>query len=183
MTPFFEEIDLDVSTVLNSIKTHEKAADISAALVNAIRDLGYRMVRDSGYRQAVEMLTGGVAEETTLVIGTDQVLERFLMVSGDTRTTGIGLVPKVVSSPDTRMVNKIVLSLSRPGESEIDGLSPGVFAWVPELASTTQVTRNGATAKEPTVQPRSRHINTLPVMAVINVIGLTEALTTQTPTP
>lgn len=180
VTPFFEETDIDLELVVNSVKSHEKAADISAALVNAIRDVAYRMYRDSGYKQALDMVSGGVDEVVKLVIGTDQVLTRFLMVSGDTRTLGIGMEPVVVDTPDLRMTDKIVLAFSRTNGASIDGLSFGAFAWIPELASSIQVTRNGAPVKEATVQPRTRHINTCPVLAVINVKNLNKVLTEKT---
>ena len=43
--PFYEYHLLDLAKSVNSTKSHEKAADVSAVLVNAIRDVAYRMYR------------------------------------------------------------------------------------------------------------------------------------------
>ena len=76
-----------------------------------------------------------------------------------------------------RMRDKIVLTFVRGESNGPDALAFGAHAWIPELASTVTVNRNGATNKESQVQPRNRHVNNLPVMAMINVVKLKEALT------
>lgn len=182
--PFFEEHELDLELAINSIKSHEKAADVSAVLINACRDVAYRMYRDSKYQAALDALTGGAGEVPTLVIGTDQVLIRHLITSGDTRTFGAAFEKfALVSSLDKRMKNKIVLSFVRQGVDGPDPLSCGTHAWIPELASTMPVSRNGAQIKESMVQPRTLHVNNLPVMAIINVENLTKVLSGKISTP
>lgn len=180
VVPFFEEMDLNVKDAINSIKSKDRAEDISAVLINAIRDIVYRMYRNSGYQAALDASSFG-GKKPILLVGTDTIIVRHLMVQGDSRTFGIAFEDaKIVTTLDSRMDNKIVLSLARQStDGQPDPLSFGTHAWIPELTSSIMVARDGATYQEAMVQPRSRHINNLPIMAVINVTGLEDVLTTK----
>lgn len=175
--PFYEETDLDLAAAINSLSSKDRAEDISALLVNAIRDVAYRMYRDSGYQVAMDASSVG-SKDACLVVGTDAVISRHLMVVGDTRTFGQGFKDhKIVTSWDSRVSDKIILTFSRQGmEGSPDALSFGTHAWMPELATSMQVNRDGAMYTEAMVQPRTRHINNLPILAVINVSGLEDVL-------
>ena len=187
VTPTFVEMSaaagnaLDLPATVNSLTSSERYNDISAALVNAIRDVSSRLVRDSGYLQALDIISGGQEMEYEVVVGTDQYLSRFIMVSGDTRTLGNGMDCAVVSSPDNRMHNKIVVSLRRKNVQGYDPLSFGSMAYIPELASSIQTSRNGATYKEATVQPRTLRMPVLPVLGYIEVTGLTDVMVENIP--
>lgn len=182
--PFFEEVELDLDAKIDSIRDQDRAADVSALLVNQIRDISYRAYRDSGYQPALNATPMG-GQTPVLLIGTDVVLERHLQVVGDSRTFGISFPEfKIVSTFDGRMKDKIVLAFTRKSEGAgPDPLSFGTHAWIPELASSVQVNRDGATYPEAMVQPRNLHVNHLPIMAVINVKNLDKVLTTQTNQP
>lgn len=184
VVPFYEEKYLDLTEAMNSIRSKDRAEDISATLVNQIRDLAYRMYRDSAYQAALDASSVG-AKKPVLVVGTDTVLARHLLVQGDNRTFGTSFEnAKVVTSLDSRMDNKIVLTFAREGNGGApDPLSFGAHAWIPELTTSIMVARDGATYQEAMVQPRSRHINNLPIMAVINVAGLSDVMTTVTEQP
>lgn len=170
--PFYEELELDLTREINSITSHERSADVKALLVDAIREISYRMYRDTNYQAALDALTGSAGQRPRLVIGTDPTLANHLQVTGDTRTAGIAFDHEIVSTTDRRMRGKIVFSFVRPNAAGGDPLTFGCHGWIPELTSTVQLTRQGATVKETTVQPRSRHVNTLPVLGVINVTGM-----------
>jgi hypothetical protein len=176
--PFFEEKEIDLEQEINSIRDMDRAQDINAVLVNAIRDVSYRMYRDSGYQPALNAAVGG-SQQPKLLIGTDVVLQRHLMVIGDPRTFGIAFPEyQIESSFDGRMKDTIIISLTRTGQVEgIDPLTFGVHAWIPELASSMMVQRDGGTYPEAMVQPRNLHINHLPMMAIIKVKGLDKVLT------
>jgi hypothetical protein len=182
--PFFEEVTLNLVDKINSIRDMDRAQDVTALLVNQIRDVAYRMYSESGYQPALNASPVG-SQQARLLIGTDIVLQRHLMVTGDSRTFGIAFPDyKIVSTFDKRMQGKIILTLTRDGSQEgPDPLSFGTHAWIPELASSVQVNRDGATYPEAMVQPRNLHVNHLPIMAVINVEGLEEALTAKTTAP
>lgn len=176
--PFFEEKEIDLEQEINSIRDMDRAQDINAILVNAIRDVSYRMYRDTGYQPALNAAVTG-SQQPKLLIGTDVVLQRHLMVVGDSRTFGIAFPEyQIESSFDFRMKDLIIIGLTRMGQSEgIDPLTFGVHAWIPELASSMMVQRDGGTYPEAMVQPRNLHINHLPAMAVIKVKGLDKVLT------
>jgi hypothetical protein len=177
VTPFYEEHTIDLVLAINSITSNDRAADISATLVNCIRDVVYRMYQQSRYQAALDAYSGDPSKKPTLLVGTDQVLSRHLIVSGDTRTFGTTFEDhKLVVSQDERMYNKIVLTFVRPDVSGPDPLSFGTHAWIPELTSSVMVNRNGATIKEAMVQPRTLHVNNLPVMAILTVKNLSTVL-------
>lgn len=180
VVPFYEEMYINIKDSINSVKSKDRAEDINAVLVNAVRDLSYRMYRDSAYQAALDASSIG-GKKPQLLVGTDSVIQRHLMVAGDERTFGIAFEDaKVVTSFDSRMDNKIILTFARQGTAgQPDPLSFGCHAWIPELTSSIMVSRDGATYQEAMVQPRSRHINNLPIMAVIHVEGLEDVLTSR----
>jgi len=177
--PFFESFTLDIGTVIDSLKSHERAADIQAVLVNKLRDLVYRMYRDSGYKAAADALAGGMAPTPTVIIGTDPVISRYLTVTGDFRTLGNDFNVKIVSTLNQNMAGKIIMSFG-----VFDGGMEGVpnpmhfgnMAWKPELTLVLPLHRNGANSKELTVSPSFLHVTNLPIMASITVVGLTDVV-------
>lgn len=181
---FFEEHELDLVESINSIKSQDRAADIQAVLVSAIRDVAYRMYQSTKIQPAIDAITGTAGEAPQLLVGTDQVLIRHLLVNGDSRTFGTVFDKAVVkASTDRRVYGKIFVSMSRAGAEGPDPLTFGSHGWMSELIATMPISRNGATTKEATVQPRTLHINNMPVLAVITVKGLTKVLVDKTATP
>lgn len=175
--PFYEELELDLEKEINSIRSWDKAFDVSACLVNAVRDITYRMYQQSGYQQALDAHAGS-GNKPILGLITDQVITRHLMVQGDTRTWATVFdEAKQAVSVDDRVDGHIVMFFVRPSAQGADPLAFGNFAWIPELTSSVMVNRNGATIKEAMVQPRARHFNNCPIMAIIKVKGLDKVLT------
>lgn len=182
--PFFEEHTVDLVQCLNSIKSKDRALDISSVLVNVLRDIAYRMYRDTKIQPAIDAQTGTTGEAPILLVGTDQVLIRHLLINGDSRTFGTVFDKAVVkASLDRRMYGKIVLTLTRANAEGPDPLTFGTHAWMSELIATMPISRNGATTKEATVQPRTLHINNMPVLAIVSVKGLSKVLVDKTSTP
>ena len=177
--PFFEDFELDVPTIINSTKSHERAADIQAVLVNKLRDMAYRMYRDSGYKAAADALAGGVAPTPTIVIGTDPVISRYLTVTGDFRTLGNDFNVKIVSTLNKNMAGKIIMSFGvfdQGMEGVPNPMHFGNMAWKPEVTLVLPLHRNGANSKELTVQPSFMHVTNLPIMSSVVVRGLTDVV-------
>lgn len=175
--PFFEEKNLNVATAVNSLTSHERAADIQAVLVNQLRDMAYRMYRDSNYKAAADALAGGQSAVPTVIIGTDPVISRYLMVEGDLRTLGGEFNVKIVTTLNKNMAGKIVMSFGDFASGRDGQPNPmhfGNMAWKPELTLVLPLHRNGANSKELTVQPSFLHVTNLPIMAVVNVSGITD---------
>lgn len=170
---------IDMLTVVDSLTATERAADIQNALINKIRDMAYRMYRDSEYMAAADALAGGQAPMPTVIIGTDPVIARYLMVTGDLRTLGGGFDFRVVSTLDERVAGKIFVTFGVFDENRNSVPNPlnfGNLAWAPELTMTVQVTRNGAVSKETVVQPRFRFITNLPILGTLQVLNIPNVL-------
>lgn len=175
--PFFEDIEIDMEEQVSSVRDIDRAADVNALLVNAIRDVSYRMYRASGFQPALNASSNG-SNQPKLLIGTDVLLQRHLMVTGDSRTFGIAFAEyQIESTFDSRMNDTIIIALTRQGQCEAgDPLQWGVHAWIPELASSMMVARDGGTYPEAMVQPRNLHVNNVPVAARIRVKNLDKVL-------
>jgi hypothetical protein len=180
VNPYYKEVTIDMELVVNSTKSHQKAEDVSAVLVDGIRSLAYPMAQDSNYQTALETITHGKETKPRLIIATDLVLQRHLIVSGDERTASVGMDNVVVTSADRRMANTIYLTFARENKTgEADPLSFGAHGWIPEMVSSAQVSRGGSTSKVTTVQTRNRHIGLLPIMAKITVKNLDKVLSSK----
>ena len=174
---FFE--DLDVNDCIDSIKSHERSADIQAVLVNKIRDYVYKMYQKSEYKAAADVLSGGVGQLPTIIIGTDPVISRYLQISGDLRIIGNDFPCKVVSTLDERIIGKIFITFGVFDEhrnTSPNVLNFGNFLYSPEVTIQVPITRNGAVVNELAVQPRFDHVCHLPIMTVLQISGITESL-------
>jgi hypothetical protein len=171
---YFEE-SIDMTLIVDSLKSHERAEDMQAALVNKIRDYAYRMYRDSEYKAAADALAGGISPVPTVIVGTDPVLARYLCVTGDLRTLGGEFNVRVVSTLDRRVAGKIFLTFGVFDESRNSAPNPlnfGNMGWSPELTVVLPISRNGQISKELSVAPRFLHIVNLPVLTLLNVDGV-----------
>lgn len=180
--PFFERRTIDVAKAMNSLRSKDRPADLQQTLVNYIRDVVYRMYRDSGYKAAADALSGGVGPVPTVIIGTDPVIARYLMVDGDLRTLAGSFNVRIESTLNERMAGKIVISFADAGGKDgvPNPMTFGTHAWKPELTLVLPLHRNGANSKELTVQPSFLHVVNLPIMAVFDVINISAAATEKT---
>lgn len=183
--PFYEELVLDMKQSMNSIKSRERAEDVSATLVQALRDASYRAYLYSEIQAALDGQNPAGNEQPTLLIGTDPILVRHLMVQGDTRTFGTQFQnARVVVSQDERVRHHIFLTFTRDKNlDQLDALRFGSHLWMPELVSEIPVYRDGGTHKEAMVQTRNLHVNHLPVLVKIKVTNMPTALVDKTLQP
>lgn len=179
--PFYEHFELDLLQVTASLKSTDRAGDVSMAIVNKIREMSYRAYRDTGYQPALDAATGNTGDKPKLLIGTDPTTAQHLMVSGDTRTASIAFEHKIVSHFDRRLRNHIYMTFVRDGQAGPDPLSFGFMAWMPELATSLPMTREGSISNEVMVQPRFLHINTCPILMVIKLKNLDVAVAGKLP--
>lgn len=182
--PAYDESTINMVTAVDSVKSHERAADIQAVLVNKIRDVSYRLYRDSNYKAAADMMAGGVAGTPTVVVATDPIIARYIMTSGDFRTIGPDFNVKLVSTQDERMKGRVAITFGNfdgSGENKPDPLHFGNMAWKPELTLVLPISRGGSTSKELTVQPSFLHVVNLPVLGMIEVSGIPDAVASKIP--
>jgi len=175
---YFKE-SIDMALAVDSLKSHERAEDIQAVLINKIRDVAYRMYRDSQYKAAADALHGGEAPIPTVIIGTDPVIARYLMVTGDLRTLSNNFNVKIVSSLDRRVTGKIFLTFGNFNGDVNAAPNPlhfGVMAWKPELTLVMPISRNGQVSKELSVQPNFIHLVNMPILSVIDVVNIPDVV-------
>jgi len=175
---YFQET-IDMNLMVDSIKSHERSADIQAALVNKIRDLAFRMYRDSEYKAAADALAGGISAMPCVIIGTDPVIARYLTVTGDLRTLGSDMDFRIVSSLDYRIAGKIFIAFSTFDEGRNVSPNPmnfGNLIWAPELVLTANISRANTISKETVVQPRYLFVTHSPIMSVLEVENIPQVL-------
>ena len=173
--PIFHSEIIDFLTAIDSLTAHDRARDIQAVLIMKLRDVVYRMYRDSNYKAAADAMNGGTSKPPTVIIGTDQVISRYLMDTGELRTLGSDFDCKIVSTSDARMYGKIAVSFGNfdgQNSGQPDPMHFGNMAWKPELTLVLPIARNNQISKELTVQPAFLHINHLPIMAMFEVVNL-----------
>jgi hypothetical protein len=177
--PTYYEENVDMATAIDSIKSHERAKDIQAVLVNKVRDLAFRMHRDSEYKAAADALQGGMASVPTVIIGTDPVIARYLTVDGDLRTLGGQFDVRIVSTLDVRVQGKIFITFGVFDENRNVAPNPmnfGNMVWGPELVLTANIARGNTYSKETIVQPRYLFVTHLPVLSLLTVDNIPDVL-------
>lgn len=182
ITPYFDSKKIEIDSTVNSLNSVDLAANIQATIINVLRDMIYNAFQESGYKAANDMLAGGEGQTPEVIIGTDQTLARYLMVTGDLRTIGEGFgVPKIVWTQNDKMKNRIFVTFGVRGAA--DGvphpLHFGNMAWKPEVTVVLPIHRNGANNKELTVQPSFRHVTNLPILLELTVSGIPETVETR----
>lgn len=170
MQPFFDSATLDIEEIVNSMNSADLVSNVQAVIVNVIRDMIFRGIQASGYKAAADMLAGGESAPPNVIIGTDQTLARYLMITGDLRTMGpkIGKVI-IVETQNEKMKGRILATLAQEGTP--DGvphpLDFGFMAWKTELVVILPLHRNGQNSKEVIVQPSLRHVHNMPFLVEV----------------
>lgn len=171
---FFKE-SLNLTGVVDSVKSHERSKDIRAALVEKIRYYANEMVRTSEYQAAAAVMSGNTAGKPTVIVATDPVLHNYLTADGDLRTLGESFDVVVVSTLAAPIAGKIFVTFGvfdQTRNASINPLNFGNMLYTPELVVNLPISRDGQTSKELTVTPRFTHIVNLPVLTVLSVAGL-----------
>lgn len=175
----FLEEELDAELNLDSLTSTGRTEDLQNLIQNKIRDMAYRLYVASGYKAAADALYDGSAPKPMLIVGVDQILERYLTINGDTRLVGENMDYKLVSTQDSRMHGKIFFSFGMESTYNSGVPNPlhfGAMPWKPELALNMPMVRNGAQSFELTVQPSFRHVNNLPILGVITVKNIEKVI-------
>ncbi|MCY1347896.1 hypothetical protein D9M68_18000 [compost metagenome] len=173
--PWFRERDLDLRTLVVSLRSLERVQDVQAALANVLRSDIQDAILESNYRTALDAYTGYTGEKVCVLIGSDPKTASYILKDGDSRTLGDDIDFKKVSTVDQRIRKQIFWTFTRTTEG-LDPLNCGTHFWIPELISHVNVSRDETQIREAMVQPRNRHVNHLPIFGKINVIGLDEVL-------
>ena len=177
--PTYYEQSIDMSSVVDSLRSAKRAEDIQHALVNYIRDYAYQMYRDSEYKAAYEAMHGGVNKIPTVIVGTDPVIGRYLTVTGDSRTLGNGFDMKVVTTLNKNMKGKIFITFGvydGTRNQKPNVLNFGNMGWCPEIPVVLPISRGGQVSKELAVSPRFLHCVHLPILTKLTVTNIQTVL-------
>lgn len=177
LNPTYIEETFDAMKLVNAETSVERAEALKAALVDMIRSMSYDMIRDSGYKTALDLESGNKNSKVELIIGTDETIIQHLMITGDDRTMSVGVDKfTIVTTPDTRMYDTIFIALGCGREAGIDAMNHGIRGYMPAPTIEARREREGAYVNEIIVRPRDFHVNNVPVLAKINVKNLREFL-------
>ncbi|CAM8750674.1 major head protein [Klebsiella phage vB_KpM_Centimanus] len=178
--PYYNEATIDVLNDLNNLTSAAKQTDIQGLIVSKINEMVYTADQLTGYTAALEAAFSGRSPKPHVAIGTDMRLPQYIQINGDDRTVGIGYDYTIARISDLRMKDKIVMTFILPNESEPHPLQHGVLGFIPEYLVDFNMIRNQRIGREIRLTPRYRYFNFLPIMLVINVINLEEAIAQRT---
>lgn len=179
VNPVFLSETINCSTDLQSLSEAGKIADLSALLVNKLRDLSARAFVTSNYGPASNAYFDGQAPKTTILVLCDPTIHRYLVLNGDNRLAGEQFDYEVQPCYDARVQGKIWFSFGHKealNSGTIDALHFGNMAWRPEMTVLLPMTRNNRQAQEMTVTPSYRHVVHLPIMMELNVTNIEAVL-------
>lgn len=170
ITPRYVDGDvLDLSSMAITLNSMEAMRNVSATLVNAATIIVQRMVRESGYLAALQVM--GAENDYEVVIATDSQIKGLLKIDGDQRTLGNGVSFRAVSTEDARMAGKMFFILRRKSE-KLHPMSFGARVMTPALISEIQNNRGDSVRKELMLVPRDQIHGVCPVMGALTVNGL-----------
>lgn len=183
MRPWAELIEADMLTLTQGTSSADVRRNIEAVILNMILSQTTRAYKETRLSAAASWFAP-VDYKPLVIIGTDPELVNFINLQGDPRILGSHFTYKLVSTPNLRMNDLIVWTFGRENPATPEALDPlesGIFAWVPEMVGTATITRGQSTNVEAIVVPRSRHFKNIPIMGMIKVKNLKQALTTAIP--
>lgn len=153
--------------------TFETIKNLQALVVNKLRDIAFSLYQQSEY-QAAQMALGQT-NKPTLVIATDTILARYILVDGELRTLTDRFDYKVVSTLDSRFDGRIFLSfISLDGERNQTPniLTWGNLIWGAEAVLNANMPTGDTISRKTIVQPRYLFAHHLPVCGWIEVKNL-----------
>lgn len=172
--PSLHEETLNIADVISSPSSQHRYNDVVSVITNRLRYAVNAVYTESRYQPALDAINGTAGQKPTVVIGTDPTTAAYLMTEGDPRVV-LNFPNKVVVSYDVRMRGQIVCSFIRPGVTDVDLMSFGVMANIPELVTNAVLQYNGSNTDVTQVQSRNLHICFLPIMVWLKVEGLEQA--------
>lgn len=179
--PVFVEDEFDVTKVTDSVQSHKRDADVSAAARGVLRDHVYNVYVQSEYKAAAMALGLGTPK---VIIGTDPITARYLDINGELRRLGADFDVQIVHTLDKRMRGQIIIVFGVDeaiAQGQPHPLNFGNFLWAPDLVLTANITRNGQHSRETVIQPRYSFIVNCPIMISLTVKGWTEAFNQKVP--
>lgn len=178
--PVLQEVEVDLLTAVTTTAQNERYSDITAILTDTCKIVAYKLWQLSNWQAAANLLEGTEAQTPVVKLGTDMVLSQYLMVEGDTRTMGPDFQYEKAWSPDLRVRGKIFIALGYPSNNPgvPHPLDHGMMLNKPEVVAALNLSRTSH-SRELIVHPSFRHVPLCPILGVVTVTNLQEALSQQ----
>lgn len=175
--PILQEVSIDLLQAVTTTAQHERYSDITAILTDTCKIVAYKLWQLSNWQAAANLLEGTEAQLPVVKLGTDMVLTQYLMVEGDTRTMGPDFSYEKAWTPDIRVRGKIFIALGYPSNNPgvPHPLDHGMMLNKPEVVAALNLSRTSH-SRELIVHPSFRHIPLTPILGVVTVTNLQEAL-------
>lgn len=174
--PWYEKKTFDAKTQVSALQSSDIPGQLRVAILNMLRDQVNRAFLESRFEPALQVYSKYTVNRPTVGILTDPVLRNWLWMQGDTRALGDGFNFYIDHTYDERFLDTIRWYFSTTTEG-FHALHFGAFLWVSELVTATSMSRDSRIADELTVQPRCEHIVNCPIMGRIDVVNLSEYIT------
>jgi len=176
--PTLDEVELDLLVIPQTVAQHERYADITSLITDTTKIVSYKLWQLSNWQAAANLFEGTEAPLPKVIIGTDLATAQYVNVVGDTRTVGPDFTYAKAMSPDKRIRDMIFIAFnfptSQPGVPH--PLNHGMMLNKPEVVAALNLSRSSH-SRELIVHPSFRHIWLTPILGVIYVKNLKEALT------
>lgn len=173
--PFYEQLELDISKVVQITSTEDKTRAVMEAICYTLRDQVYRGWVGSEFMVARDAMRGPGSANPTIIVGVPPYLRNYLQIFGDVRIFGENFDYRIVESTHPLHKDKIVWSFGYfdgNADGQPNPLHFGICAMRPDITAVLQIPRNGGYSKELLVVPSYLHISNLPVVGEIKVTGL-----------
>lgn len=176
--PTLEELELDLLQIPTTTAQHERYADITSLITDSVKIVAYKLWQMSNWQAAANLLEGMEAPLPKVIIGTDLATSQYVNVVGDTRTVGPDFTYDKAMNPDNRIRDMIFIAFNFPNAQPgiPHPLNHGMMINKPEVVAALNLSR-GSHSRELIVHPSFRHIWLTPILGVIYVKNLKEALT------
>lgn len=172
ITPTYVHKEVALEDVIATYTTSNAREDLQTGLVLAIEQVADTLLEDSGYLAVLDAIYG-TTTGYEIIVATSPRFHGLIMTSGDARTFGNNKRFKVVSNHDDDFIDKIFISVRRPGENGADPLSFGIHASVPALVYQSPVTvRGGSHSSEVQLVPRELFAPMCPILGEITLTGI-----------
>lgn len=178
--PVLQEVEIDLAAEVTSVSQHDRRNDVQSILTDTCTITAYRLWQLSNWQAAANLLEGTEAQLPVVKLGTDMVLTQYLITTGDTRTVGPDFSYEKAHTPDARVRNKIFIALGYPSANPgvPHPLDHGMMINKPEVVAALNLSRTSH-SRELIVHPSFRHIPLCPILGVVTVKNLDQALTTK----
>lgn len=190
INPYFAEGTIDISKVVDSIKSQDRTDDIRAALHNQLREDALKMVNESNYKIAYDSIYGQEKKGLTVLVATHYHLGQYLCGKNeegeyvDTFPLTADITCKVVTTMNPRFINtdgsiSMLMTFSVTDKigsiDTVQKLHPGFRLYAPVVTVSTTVT-NGAIKQITQLIPKYEHHLTMKIMQSYSVTGISQVL-------